>query len=256
MHKVKDTEFQIFHGDSLTNDWPLLQEMNPAKKITFDAVVANPPFSYRWEPTDALSEDFRFKQYGIAPKSAADFAFLLHGFHFLNEQGTMAIILPHGVLFRGGAEERIRKKLLKDGNIDTIIGLPANLFYSTGIPVCIIVIKKCVTDKKEILFINASEHFEKDKRQNKLREQDIDKIIETYQQRKEEARYSRIVSLKEIESNGYNLNISRYISTVEEEPLVDLKAVTQQLKAIDSRIKEATEKHNQFLIELGLEPLP
>lgn len=256
LHKVKDTEFQIFHGDSLTNDWPLLQEMNPAKKITFDAVVANPPFSYRWEPTDALSEDFRFKQYGIAPKSAADFAFLLHGFHFLNEQGTMAIILPHGVLFRGGAEERIRTKLLKDGNIDTIIGLPANLFYSTGIPVCIIVLKKCVTDKKEILFINASEHFEKDKRQNKLREQDIDKIIETYQQRKEEARYSRIVSLKEIESNGYNLNISRYISTVEEEPLIDLKAVTQQLKAIDSRIKEATEKHNQFLIELGLEPLP
>lgn len=256
LHKVKDTEFQIFHGDSLTNDWPLLQEMNPAKKITFDAVVANPPFSYRWEPTDALSEDFRFKQYGIAPKSAADFAFLLHGFHFLNEQGTMAIILPHGVLFRGGAEERIRTKLLKDGNIDTIIGLPANLFYSTGIPVCIIVLKKCVTDKKGILFINASEHFEKDKRQNKLREQDIDKIIETYQQRKEEAHYSRIVSLEEIESNGYNLNISRYISTVEEEPLVDLKAVTQQLKAIDSRIKEATEKHNQFLKELGLEPLP
>ena len=256
LHKVKDTEFQIFHGDSLTNDWPLLQEMNPAKKITFDAVVANPPFSYRWEPTDALSEDFRFKQYGIAPKSAADFAFLLHGFHFLNEQGTMAIILPHGVLFRGGAEERIRKKLLEDGNIDTIIGLPANLFYSTGIPVCIIVLKKCVTDKKEILFINASEHFEKDKRQNKLREQDIDKIIETYQQRKEEARYSRIVSLKEIESNGYNLNISRYVSIEKDDPLIDLKAVTQQLKAIDSRIKEATEKHNQFLIELGLEPLP
>jgi len=134
LHGVKDTEFEIYHGDTLTNDWDMLREVNPAKKPKFDAIVANPPFSYRWEPGEAMSEDMRFKNHGIAPKSAADFAFLLHGLHFLKDDGVMAIILPHGVLFRGGAEERIRKKLLEDGNIDTVIGLPANLFYSTGIP--------------------------------------------------------------------------------------------------------------------------
>jgi type I restriction enzyme M protein len=143
LHDVRDTEFEIHHGDSLLNDWNILREENPAKKIEFDAVVVNPPFSYRWEPSEALAEDFRFKGYGLAPKSAADFAFLLHGFHFLHREGTMAIILPHGVLFRGGVEAKIRKKLLIDGNIDTVIGLPAKLFYSTGIPVCILVLKKC-----------------------------------------------------------------------------------------------------------------
>ena len=160
-------------------------------------MVANPPFSYRWEPTEALGEDIRFKNYGLAPKSAADFAFLLHGFHYLAKEGTMAIILPHGVLFRGGAEERIRRKLLEDGNIDTVIGLPANLFYSTGIPVCILVLKKCKMSD-DVLFINASEHFEKGKRQNLLLPEHIDKIIETYQFRKEEDRYSRRVSMEEI----------------------------------------------------------
>jgi len=143
LHGVKDSEFEIYHGDTLTNDWDILREQNPAKKPSFDAIVANPPFSLRWEPTDALADDVRFKNYGLAPKSAADFAFLLHGFHFLKDEGVMAIILPHGVLFRGGAEERIRTKLIKDGHIDTVIGLPANLFYSTGIPVCILVLKKC-----------------------------------------------------------------------------------------------------------------
>jgi len=117
LHGVKDSEFEILHGDSLLNDWEMLREANPAKKLYFDAVVANPPFSYRWEPTDALGEDVHFKNYGLAPKSAADFAFLLHGFHYLAQEGTMAIILPHGVLFRGGAEERIRRKLLNDGRM-------------------------------------------------------------------------------------------------------------------------------------------
>jgi type I restriction enzyme M protein len=160
LHGVNDSEFEIYHGDSLLNEWDVLKEANPAKKLQFDAVVANPPFSYRWEPTEALGEDFRFKNYGLAPKSAADFAFLLHGFHFLGQEGVMAIILPHGVLFRGGAEERIRTKLLKDGHIDTVIGLPANLFFSTGIPVCILVLKRC-KKPDDVLFINASEHFEK-----------------------------------------------------------------------------------------------
>lgn len=132
LHGMKDTEFEIFHGDTLENHWEILNEITPSKKVEFDAIVANPPFSLRWEPNDVLAEDFRFKSYGLAPKSAADFAFLLHGFHFLAKEGTMVIILPHGVLFRGGAEERIRTKLLKDNHIDTVIGLPSNLFYSTG----------------------------------------------------------------------------------------------------------------------------
>ena len=251
LHGVKDSEFEIHHGDSLLNDWNMLNEMNPAKKIEFDAVVANPPFSYRWEPTEELGKDFRFKSYGLAPKSAADFAFLLHGFHFLRNDGTMAIILPHGVLFRGGAEERIRTKLLTDRNIDTIIGLPANLFFSTGIPVCIVVLKKC---KKydDVLFINASECYEKGKRQNILREEDIEKIVDTYQYRKEENRYSRCVSMEEIEENGYNLNISRYVSIAKEEEKIDLHAVNEQLIGIEEKINEAREKHNKFLKELGL----
>jgi len=252
LHGVKDTEFEIHHGDSLLNDWDILNEPNPAKKMEFDAIVANPPFSYRWEPTEALGEDFRFKSYGLAPKSAADFAFLLHGLHFLGKEGTMAIILPHGVLFRGGVEERIRTKLLKDDYIDTVIGLPANLFYSTGIPVCILVLKKC---KKfdDVLFINASEHFEKGKRQNHLRQEDIDKIVDTYKFRKEEARYSRRVAMKVIEKeHGYNLNISRYISTAADEVEIDLNEVNKQLKEIDKKAEEARNRHNEFLKELGL----
>jgi type I restriction enzyme M protein len=251
LHGMKDTEFEIFHGDTLLNQWDELNEMNPAKKIEFDAIVANPPFSLRWEPNEAMAEDFRFKSYGLAPKSAADFAFLLHGFHFLSQNGTMAIILPHGVLFRGGAEERIRNKLLKDNNIDTVIGLPSNLFYSTGIPVCIIVLKKC---KKEddVLFINASEHFEKGKRQNTLSEEHFEKIIDTYKYRNELPRYSRRVSMEEIASQGYNLNISRYVNTSVEEEKIDLKEVNLKLVEIDKKIEEATIKHNEFLKELGL----
>ncbi|MFC2017697.1 type I restriction-modification system subunit M [Chloroflexota bacterium] len=256
LHGVKDTEFEIHHGDSLLNDWDILNEMNPAKKLQFDAVVANPPFSYRWEPNDALGEDFRFKNYGLAPKSAADFAFLLHGFHFLSDNGVMAIILPHGVLFRGGAEESIRTKLLKDGHIDTVIGLPPNLFFSTGIPVCILVLKKC-KKPDDVLFINASEYFEKNKRQNHLLPEHIDKIVDTYQRREKEVkRYSRRVSMEEIEKNDYNLNISRYVSTAETELEIDLAAVHAQLTDIENRIVDATRTHNQYLEELGKLPLP
>ena len=255
LHGVKDSEFDIFHGDTLLNEWDDLRETNPAKMPRFDAVVANPPFSYRWEPSESLSEDMRFKNYGLAPKSAADFAFLLHGFHFLKQDGVMAIILPHGVLFRGGAEARIRTKLLKDGHVDTVIGLPANLFFSTGIPVCILVLKKC-KKPDDVLFINAAEHFEKGKRQNQLLPEHIDKIIATYQFRKEEQRYSRRVSMKEIEKNDFNLNISRYVTTAEAEEEVDLKAVHAELVALDQKIKTATQRHNEFLKQLGLPPLP
>jgi type I restriction enzyme M protein len=255
LHGVKDSEFEIFHGDTLTNDWEMLRETNPAKKPYFDAVVANPPFSYRWEPTEAIGEDVRFKNHGVAPKSAADFAFLLHGFHYLKDEGVMAIILPHGVLFRGGAEERIRSKLLTDGHIDTVIGLPANLFYSTGIPVCILVLKKC-KKPDDVLFINASEHFEKGKRQNRLRDEDIEKIIETYQFRKEEERYSRRIPMERIKEEGYNLNISRYISTATAESEIDLAATHGVLEIIENAIQKATIKHNEFLEKLGLPPLP
>ena len=255
LHGVKDSEFEIFHGDTLTNDWDILRELNPAKKPTFDAIVANPPFSYRWEPSEAMADDVRFKNHGLAPKSAADFAFLLHGFHFLGAEGVMAIILPHGVLFRGGAEEKIRKKLLKDGHIDTVIGLPANLFYSTGIPVCILVLKKC-KKPDDVLFINAAEHSDKGKRQNTLSEKHIQKIIETYQFRKKEDRYSRCVSMEEIEKNEFNLNISRYISTSVTEKEIVLKDEHQKLVDIEKSIRTATNKHNKFLKELGLPLLP
>ena len=168
----------------------------------------------------------------------------------------MAIILPHGVLFRGGKEEAIRKKLLEDDNIDAVIGLPANLFYSTGIPVCVLVLKKCRKNEK-ILFINASgeEHYEKGKRQNYLRETDVDKIVETYQYRREEPRFSCQVSLQEIKDNDWNLNITRYVNLSKEEEQIDLKAVTKQLKECDGKIEEARGKFNVYLKELGLEEI-
>ena len=255
LHGVKDTEFEIFHGDTLLNDWDILRELNPAKKPYFDAIVANPPFSYRWDPADAMDDDVRFKNHGLAPKSAADFAFLLHGFHFLKDEGVMAIILPHGVLFRGGAEERIRTKLLKDGHIDTVIGLPANLFYSTGIPVCILVLKKC-KKPDDVLFINAAEHFEKGKRQNRLTPEHIAKIIDTYRERKEEERYSKRISMERIAEEGYNLNISRYISTATAEEEIDLEATNQKLVEIENTIQTATARHNEFLKDLGQPFLP
>jgi type I restriction enzyme M protein len=164
-------------------------------------------------------------------------------------------ILPHGVLFRGGAEERIRRKLLEDGHIDTVIGLPANLFYSTGIPVCILVLKKC-KKPDDVLFINAAEHFVKGKRQNQLTDEQIGRIIETYKNRNPQDRYARRVSMKEISANDYNLNISRYVSTAQEDAEVDLAATHAELVRIEGRIRKATATHNGFLTELGLPLLP
>jgi len=256
LHGVKDTEFEIHHGDTLVNDWDILNEENPSKKMTFDAIVANPPFSLRWDPKEETAKDFRFSGFGVAPKSAADFAFLLHGLHFLSDNGTMAIILPHGVLFRGGKEEFIRKELLKKDYIDSIIGLPANLFYSTGIPVCVIVLKKCRKNDK-ILFINASseEHYEKGKRQNFLREKDIEDIIEAYKNRETISRYAREVPLSEIKDNGYNLNISRYINLSKDEEIIDLNKVNERLTEIEKDIIKARDEHNKYLEELGLPKL-
>lgn len=255
LHGVKDTEFEIHHGDTLTNDWDILNEPNPAKKIEFDAIVANPPFSLRWDPSEETAKDFRFSRYGIAPKSAADFAFLLHGLHYLSDDGTMAIILPHGVLFRGGREEPIRKKLLEDDYIDAIIGLPSNLFYSTGIPVCIVVLKKC-RKTKDILFINAAEYFTPAKRQNILEEKHVDKIVEAYKYREEIPRFSRKVEPEEIAGNGYNLNIVRYVNLAQEEAPIDLNDVHNQLVEIEKEIASAKAEHNKYLRELGLPELP
>lgn len=257
LHGVKDTEFEIFHGDSLTNEWAFLNNPNPTQKVEFDAVVANPPFSLKWNPKEDTAHDFRFQSYGVAPKSAADFAFLLHGLHYLHIDGTMAIILPHGVLFRGGAERAIRKELLENRYIDTIIGLPPKLFYSTGIPVCIIVLKKCRTDD-DVLFIDASREFAKDKKQNRLRTgvdgepNDIDKIIDTYQYRREIDKYSRRVPLAEIVSNDYNLNIPRYVDTFEEEEEIDIQAVMSEIKTLEARRADLDSQINVYLRELGL----
>jgi len=258
LHGVKDSEFEIFHGDTLLNDWDKLREPNPAKKPRFEAIVANPPFSYRWEPSEVMADDARFKSHGLAPKSAADFAFLLHGFHYLSDQGTMAIILPHGVLFRGGTEGEIRKKLLNDGHVDTVIGLPANLFYSTGIPVCILVLKKC-KKQDDVLFINASaeDNFEKSRRQNILLPQHIHKIVDTYKFRTEQERYSKRVPIEKIrDEHGYSLNISRYVSIAEVDDQIDLEEIHEQLAVIEVDIVAAQTKHNDFLKQLGLPMLP
>ena len=256
LHGVKDTEFEMFCGDTLSNSWDRLRDTNPATRPQFDAVVANPPFSYRWDPKDDLADDLRFRNYGLAPKSAADFAFLLHGLHYLKDDGVMAIILPHGVLFRGGTEAKIRKKLLEDGNIDTVIGLAPNLFYSTGIPVCILVLKKC---KKcdDVLFINASEKFEKGKRQNRLTDAHITDIVSTYKDRPEQIdRYARRVGMEKIRENDYNLNITRYVSTAKPEVQIDLAETHKTLVQSEEQVRASTERHNAFLRELGLPALP
>ncbi len=254
LHGLHDSEFEIFHGDTLTNDWSMLKDSNPVKPVEFDAVVANPPFSLKWDPDDEASKDPRFQNYGVAPKSAADFAFLLHGFHYLSGSGTMAIILPHGVLFRGGAEAAIRQKLITDDNIDCIIGLPSNLFYSTNIPVCIIVLKKC-RKSEDLLFINAAELYDKDKKQNTLSHAHIDKIVETYRYRKEEDRFSRRVRMREIVENDYNLNITRYVSLALEEAPIDLAKNQLELEAIEKKLSEARIKFNGYLRELGLKEI-
>lgn len=251
LHGIKDNEFEIFHGDTLANEWRKFSERNPSKKIECEIVVANPPFSSAWEHTNGIREDFRFVNHGVAPRSTADFAFLLHGLHFLRDNGTMAIILPHGVLFRGGEEENIRKKLINDQNIDAVIGLPANLFYSTGIPVCIIVLKKC---KKEddILFINANKEFTKEKTRNILEDKHIQKIVNAYKERKEEENYSKRVTIDIIKQNDYNLNISRYVSTAEEEKTIDLEQVKDDLDNIEAKITATKEKLNGYLRQLDL----
>jgi type I restriction enzyme M protein len=222
--------------------------------MQFEAIVANPPFSAQWSASPLFMNDDRFGQYGrLAPGSKADFAFVQHMVYHLAENGTMAIVLPHGVLFRGGAEQHIRKYLIEDRNyLDAVIGLPANIFYGTSIPTCILVFKKCREQPNDILFIDASQHYEKVKTQNYLREIDIDKIVTTYRKRKEEDKYSRKASMKEIATNDYNLNIPRYVDTFEVEEEIDIHAVMATIKELEIKRTSLDREIDMYLKELGL----
>lgn len=239
MHGVKYENMDIMNADTLEDDWP---EDTDGQGInhprSFDMVVANPPYSAHWDNNDNKLKDPRFKEYGaLAPKTKADYAFLLHGLYHLKADGTMAIVLPHGVLFRGAKEAKIRKALLDKNQIDAVIGLPANLFYSTGIPTVVLVLKKNKATR-DVLFIDASKDFEKDKNQNKLRQEDIDKIISTYQERKDVDKYAHVATMDEIKENDYNLNIPRYVDTFEPEPPVDLGKLTQEMAETQKEIEE------------------
>lgn len=246
LHGKKYNKFEIKQGDTLEDPQHLDKR--------FDIVVANPPFSMKWSASDSFLSDERFASYGkLAPSSKADFAFIQHMIYQLDENGTMGVIVPHGVLFRGASEGVIRKYILKEKNyIDGIIGLPANIFYGTGIPTCIIIIKKNRDVSDDIFFIDASKDFEKVKNQNYLRDEDVEKIFSTYRDRKEIEKYSRKVTMKEIEENDYNLNIPRYIDTFEEEEKVDLDVTVQKLEQIEKDMKEIDKKIKNYCDELGI----
>ena len=204
----------------------------------------NPPYSQKWNPKQGFLTDSRFSDYGVlAPKNAADYSFLLHGFYHLKNTGTMAIVLPHGVLFRSGAEEAIRTKLLENGSIYAVIGLPANLFYNTGIPTCILVLKKD-RDGRDVLFIDASKEFESSKGQNVLTDEQIDDIITKYKNRVNVDKKVYLATYDEIEKNKFNINITRYVNTFEPQPKVDIQ------KSIE-HYKELVETEEKLRVEIG-----
>lgn len=246
MHDVHYRKFDIKHEDTLERP----QHLNER----FEAIVANPPFSAHWSANPLHMSDDRFSQYGkLAPKTKADYAFVQHMIHQLDENGTMAIVLPHGVLFRGAAEGHIRKYLIEDKNyLDAVIGLPANIFYGTSIPTCILVFKKCREDSKNILFIDASNEFKKVKAQNFLSDDNVTKIITTLKERKEVEKYAHLASLEEVKENDYNLNIPRYVDTFEEEEPIDLDAVSVELQALDSEMMLTDASIKGFCDELNI----
>lgn len=247
LHDVRYDRFDLKQDDTLERPQHIDQR--------FEAIVANPPFSANWSANQLFMNDDRFSQYGkLAPSSKADYAFITHMVYQLDENGTMATVMPHGVLFRGAAEGYIREYLIKEKNyLDAVIGLPANLFFGTSIPACILVFKKCRKNPEDILFIDASKHFEKGKNQNKLGQKDIEKIIETYRDRKTEDKYSYVASRKEVAVNDYNLNIPRYVDTFEEEAEIDLAEVTKEIKKIDKEMVDVDKKIASYCKELGLE---
>lgn len=246
LHGVGFNDFEIRQGNTLEDPQHLDKR--------FDIVVANPPFSQKWSADDSFLSDERFSSYGkLAPSSKADFAFIQHMIYQLADDGIMAVIVPHGVLFRGASEGVIRKYLLKDKNyIDAIIGLPANIFYGTSIPTCVIVVKKNRKADDDILFIDASNEFEKAKNQNYLRDEDVDKIVNTYVNREEIEKYSKKVSMKEIEENDYNLNIPRYVDTFEEEEEINLDEIVEMIGKIDEEMREIDKTIKSFCDELGI----
>lgn len=246
LHDVNFKAFQIENDDTL--EYPAFNHEK------FEAVVANPPYSAKWSADPKFMDDERFSNYGkLAPKSKADFAFIQHMIYHLDDNGTMAVVLPHGVLFRGAAEGTIRRYLIEDKNyLDAIIGLPANLFFGTSIPTCILVFKKCRQSDDNVIFIDASQSFERGKNQNYLTDEDVEKIIETYLKREERNKFSHNASLEEIKENDYNLNIPRYVDTFEGEEPIDLDLVQQDLKNIDKEIAKIEEEINGYLNELGV----
>lgn len=248
LHGVPFDHFSIRQGDTLMEDMHM--------SLKAEAIVANPPFSAQWkgESDPQLAHDDRFSQYGrLAPKSAADYAFVTHMLHHLADNGTMAVVLPHGALFRSGAEGHIRKYIIEKQNyLDAVIGLPANLFYGTSIPATVLVFKKCRREDEDILFIDASKEFEKGRNQNKLTDANIEKIFETYCSRREIEKYSHRASLAEIKENDYNLNIPRYVDTFEEEELVDLDKVAAELQEIEKSMELTDKKISEFCKELGI----
>lgn len=253
MHGISYNNMVLNNADTLESDWP---DGPDAKGIdnprSFDAVVANPPYSAKWDNDETKLKDPRFGEYGkLAPASKADYAFILHSIYHLNKNGTMAIVLPHGVLFRGAAEGKIRETLIGKNYLDTIIGLPANLFYGTSIPTVILVLKKN-RENKDILFIDASNDFEKNKNQNNLRDEDIDKIIKTYKERKDAPKYAHAASIEEVRENDFNLNIPRYVDTFEEEEPIDLEEINKLLEQDNKEIAELEAEINEQLKILGI----
>ncbi|WP_020607691.1 type I restriction-modification system subunit M [Spirosoma spitsbergense] len=246
LHDVHYRKFDIRQDDTLEHPGHIDKR--------FEAIVANPPFSAQWSANPLHISDDRFSQYGrLAPASKADFAFVQHMVHHLAENGTMAVVVAHGVLFRGGAEGHIRQHLIEDKNyLDAVIGLPANIFYGTSIPTAILVFKKCREQPKDILFIDASAHYEKGKNQNTLRESDIDKIVDTYRNWTVEDKYSYRASLDEVKQNDYNLNIPRYVDTFADEEAIDLQSIAEQLKALDIDITATDATIADFCQQLGI----
>lgn len=251
MHDVSFINMDLKNADTLESDWP---NGKNAKGIddplcTFDAIVANPPYSAHWDNSETKLKDPRFAPFGkLAPKTKADYAFVLHSLYHLDQEGTMAIVLPHGVLFRGAAEGVIRKTIIDKNYLDAVIGLPANIFYGTGIPTTILVFKKN-RQTKDVLFIDASREFEKAKNQNRLKPEHIEKIVETYKNREDVEKYAHKASLEEIKENDYNLNIPRYVDTFEEEEEIDLAEVQ---KLIDQDEKEIAELEKVIAGQLKL----
>lgn len=244
LHGIAPENQKLRNGDTLDEDWPTGEETD------FDMVLMNPPYSAKWSAAAGFLQDERFSDYGVlAPKSKADYAFLLHGLYHLKSSGTMAIVLPHGVLFRGASEGKIREKLLRSGNIYAVIGLPANLFYNTSIPTCILVLKKH-REGRDVLFIDASKKFEKGKKQNSMTDEHIDAIINLYMNRENVEKESFLASFEDIEKNDFNLNIPRYVDTFEKEEEVDLNALLTDMKKTDEELEKTQQEFLSLLKDL------